>query len=164
MAILDCQGQPLVVFSVIRISPASLPQLIKCSTLCTSECHPPHNQYPPLDRLSNCKVQPNFLGSVGTLPAVCDHDTFCLRIDPAVRRWIFPLFFYFLTLLHFVCLFFSDTHDQRSNDGTRECPLHWIQKIIRNRSWLSVKSLRDKDLKNKCSNCRHSRSIIYGHT
>ena len=29
---------------------------------------------------------------------------------------------------------------------------------------MRVKSLRDKDLKNKCSNSRHSRSIIYGHT
>ena len=33
------------------------------------------------------QLQLNVVGSVGTLPTVC--DTFCLTIDPAVGRWMF---------------------------------------------------------------------------
>ena len=68
-----------------QISPGLTAISIMCSTSRTSACHPPHNQSPPPDRLS--QLQLNVVGSVGTLPAVC--DTFCLRIDPAVGRWIF---------------------------------------------------------------------------
>ena len=47
-----------------------------------------HSVSPLPDRLS--QLQLNVVGSVGTLPAVC--DTFCLWIDPAVGRWIIRFF------------------------------------------------------------------------
>ena len=71
----DSQGQALVVFSITRFPPALLPHLYNVLNIlhkCVSSSA--HSVSPSPDRLS--QLQLNVVGSVGTLPAVC--DTFCL--------------------------------------------------------------------------------------
>ena len=71
------------------------PGLTATSMCSTSKCvsSSAHSVSPLPDRLS--QLQLNVVGSVGTLPAVC--DTFCLWIDPAVGRWIIRNFFFSLS-------------------------------------------------------------------